>query len=837
MHPETNITIEDLLDRMTLDEQISLCHGHTTFALPGIERLGIPELVMSDGPHGVRQEIAADSWQPVADADDDATALPPGVAVAATWDPDMAALHGRVLGAESRHRGKDVILGPGFNIIRTPLCGRNFEYFSEDPHLNARLAVAAIQAIQAQGTAACAKHFACNNQELNRNAVDTLVDERALREIYLPAFEAAVKEGDVLTVMGAYNKLRGQHCCHNDYLLNHILKAEWGFHGLVMSDWGGAHDTFECATCGLDVEMGKRGSQPFEEMYMAAPLKRAVTAGGIDPALIRDKARRVLRVHAALGNLDNRPRPAGARLTAEHRTAARTIAEAAIVLLKNEGGLLPLDRTRIRRMAVIGENATARHAAGGGSSGVKTDHEITPLDGLRQLLGNNVELIHAAGYPAGDESGVPIPAEVLSAADTGAGTNGWILRWYSEEKRKGDELACTASDDLNLNWSLANPQVKGARSLEATTTLTPRTSGRYRLCLTGSDACDLRINNRSLVCIWGTDGSMTSSAQVELQAGQSYDLSLLSDFRARSMTLQVGWMEPGSEIVLNEHIVHDAVEAARHADVALIVGGLNHRYDKEGGDRDTLQLWGEQDELIEAVAAVNPNTVVALVTGSAVAMPWVDRIPAILVPWYGGSQAGAALARVLFGEAEPGGRLPVTFPRTLTDVPAHRLGEYQAQHVVYRDGIHVGYRGFDAAGTEPLFCFGHGCSYTAFAWSEICVEPVEEKNVPGVRVMLTVRNTGLRAGKEVIQIYVADDAASVVRPPKELAAFQAVTLAPGEERRITLNLPPRAFAFYDTVDRSFVIEPGRFTLHAGASSRDLRLRVQWTYTGPRIKVT
>ena len=384
---------EALLAEMTLEERVSRCHSGSKFAVGPLPRLGIPEWTMSDGPHGVRREIRRDSWDFAEGVDDEATYLPTGSALAATWNPELARLHGEVLGAEARERGKDVILGPGINVVRTPLCGRNFEYYSEDPCLIAELVVPAIQGIQAQGVAACAKHFACNNQELDRNGVDARIDERTLREIYLPGFEAAVRRGGVLTVMGAYNLVRGQHACHHEHLINRILKGEWGFAGAVISDWGGTYSTYQAARFGLDVEMGS--GEVWDNYHLARPFLEAIRAGHLDPALAADKARRVLRVMLASGVLDPATRPLGARNTAHHRAIARRIAQEAMVLLKNEGGVLPL--RGVRRLLVVGDNATLAHHAGGFSSGVRARYEITPLAGRRTNLGPEVEITYLPG--------------------------------------------------------------------------------------------------------------------------------------------------------------------------------------------------------------------------------------------------------------------------------------------------------------------------------------------------------------------------------------------------------------------------------------------------------
>jgi beta-glucosidase len=681
--------VEELLQRLTLDEKISLVHGDSLFTTAGVPRLGLPPRSLSDGPHGVREELGP-RFRPLERGDDFATWLPVGVALASTWNPPLAEAYGRTLGQESLARGKSILLGPGVNIARTPLCGRNFEYFGEDPYLAARMVVPWIKGIQGQGVAACVKHFALNNQEVQRNTIDVLVDERPLREIYLPAFEAAVKEGGVLTVMGGYNKFRGQHACHNEYLLNTVLKREWGFQGLVMSDWNGTHDTREAALHGLDLEMGT--ARPFESYFLAAPFKELIEKGELPLALLDDKVRRNLRVLLATQGLEGRP--AGALNAKAHQETARKVAEEAIVLLKNEGGLLPLDPARVKTIAVIGENATRKQAAGGGSSGIKALYEVTPLEGILRRAGA-ANVIHAAGYRARKAEGTADAAEAAAL------------------------------------------------------------------------------------------------------------------------------------------LVEQAVAAARQADVAIVVGGLNHDrgFDAEGADRANLELPGGQAALVSRVLEANPRTVVVLVSGGPVEMePWLARTPAVVQAWYGGMEGGNALAAALFGDVNPSGKLPVTFPRALADSPAHALGNYPGKDgtVRYEEGLLVGYRWFDARAIEPLFPFGHGLSYTTFEYSALRVRgPLatagEESGALAV-VEVDVANTGSRAGSEVVQIYVGDSRSSLPRPPKELKGFRKVALAPGEKRTVTIALGPEAFAFYEPGKQVWLAEAGEFGVQAGSSSRDIRAR-------------
>ncbi|AHM60876.1 beta-glucosidase-like glycosyl hydrolase [Flammeovirgaceae bacterium 311] len=682
--------IDSLIGQMTLEEKISMIHANSSFTSGGVARLGIPELSMSDGPHGVRPEHGRD-WIPDNAGDDSVTYLPTGIALAATWNPDLGYAFGNVLGREARMRGKDIILGPGVNIMRTPLNGRNFEYLSEDPHLAAVMAVGYIKGVQDQGVAACVKHFAANNQEIRRSSVNVEMSERALQEIYLPAFKASVEEGGVLSVMGSYNKFRGQYATHHPYLINEVLKGEWGFKGLVMSDWGAVHNTMEALLYGTDIEMGTDLLQmpdiDYKKFYLADTVIGLVKSGKVPESVIDDKVRRILRVmHHTKMFTD---RPAGEVNTRAHQQAALQIAAESMVLLKNQGSILPLQKEKIKSIAVIGANATRKQAMGGGSSQVRAIYEVTPLEGLRKLAGNEIEISYAPGF------------EVSRA-----------------EKA-------------------------------------------------------------------------------------------------------------------NSALIEEAVNAAKSADVVVYVGGWTHgytdewnggAYDMEGADKPSMTLPFEQDILLDAVLKVNPNTVVVLIGGGAVDMnAWIDRTPGILQAWYPGMEGGTALASILFGETNPSGKLPTTFPKSLQDSPAHALGEYPGDkdtlNVHYKEDIFVGYRYHDTYQVEPLFSFGHGLSYTTFAYSNMQVREQGEE----LKVTVTVKNTGKRAGQEVVQLYVEDIEASVQRPVKELKAFQKIALKPGESKNVTLSLRKEAFQFYSEDKKQWVLEPGKFNLLAGSSSRDIRL--------------
>jgi len=696
-----------LLKQLTLEEKIKMVHANSAFAAGGIPRLGIPEVMTSDGPHGVRPEQGRD-WKPVNDPKNAGTYLPTNNTLAATWNPALGYAYGAVLGSEANFRGKDIILGPGINIIRAPLNGRNFEYLSEDPYLVSQMVVGYIRGVQAQGVSACVKHFAANNQEIHRDDIDVNMSERALREIYLPGFKAAVQQGGVYSLMGAYNKFRGVYATENAYLMNDILKGEWGFKGLVISDWGSVHNTLEALQNGVDLEMGsdlpmvysntsqtaagaKTTFSPalYERFYLAAPALEAIQKDPKLVPLLDDKVRRILRVMYATHLLGGRKRPPGAHNTAAHQATALKVAEEGIVLLKNDG-LLPLRKT-VKTVAVIGANATRENAGGGGSAQLQAKYEITPLQGIKNELGSAATVTYAPGYK------------------------------IARDQR-------------------ADPQ-----------------------------------------------------------------------------------------------LIAEAVAAAKAADAVVYVGGGFHgydykvwadnAYDAEAVDKPDLHLPFGQDELVAAVLAANPNTVVVLLGGGPIDVSaWVGQAKGLIEAWYPGMEGGNALAHILFGDVNPSGKLPLTFPVKLEDSPTSKLGEYPSTpgdplKQTYKDDIFVGYRYYDTYNVAPQFAFGHGLSYTTFKYDNLSVTPGKQS----ATVKLTVTNSGQTAGAEVVQVYVKDEQAAVKRPEKELKGFQKVFLKPGESQTVTLTLDADAFQYYDEGRKQWVLEPGKFGVLVGSSSRDIRL--------------
>lgn len=818
---------EAKLAQLTLEEKVSLCHGASTMSINAIEKIGLTdEFVMSDNSHTVRPDLSRTDFSPAGAEDDHSTNLPPLSALAATWDVDLARRYGDLLGRECRDRGKDMLLGPGINVMRTPLCGRNFEYCGEDPVLAGRMASAHIRGVQERdGVAACVKHYAANNQELNRYDVDARMDERTLREIYLRGFEIAVKEGGALTVMSGYNRFRGEHCSHSDYLNNRILKGEWGFPGFVVTDWGGMHNTVEAAMGGTDVEMNA-GDQI---RYFNRPLLEAVLrdGGGVPESVVDDKARRVLYVMAAIGKLGAaRERGTGSRNTPEHRELARNVAEQAMVLLKNDRHVLPLRKGGIRKLLVVGRNATNRHCHLGWSAEGKPLHEVTPLEGLEAYLaGEDVEIVHAS-LTDGAGGGVrfeQIPDACLlttdkDATDQGMTIKGWETSYYENGELSGPP-ARTGFQRV-VEWRGRGEEAERASIRFRATVRVPET-GEYALGGTVNDALRIFLDDRKILDDAETGSSRTAFAKVFMEEGAEHTITVEYAQASAESSMDFGWQLPRVASASRDALL----ESARSSDAVLIFTGNTHGHGRgrecEGGDRPDMRLPEGHDEAIAALLgeARNPNTVVINLSGAPVEMPWIDQADTLLQYWFSGQEGGHALANVLFGEVNPSGKLPFTFPRRLEDSPAHALNQYNDKMVEYTEGVFVGYRWFDAKNIEPLFPFGHGLSYTTFEVGEpkLSAKTITPDNP--ITVTVTVKNTGQVAGSEVVQVYLHDREASVDRPPKELKAFAKAFLKPGETKELTFTITVSDLAFYDQESGSWTAESGSFEALVGTSSR------------------
>ena len=708
--------IDDAISRMTLAEKIRIIHAQSKFSSAGVPRLGFPDFWTDDGPHGVRPDVLWDEWEQAGQTNDSCVAFPALTCLAASWNPQMSRIYGEALGEEALYRGKDMILGPGVNINRTPLNGRNFEYMGEDPFLASVMVVPYIQGLQSKGVAACVKHYCLNNDEEYRHQVNVIVSDRALHEIYLPAFKAAVEKGKTWGIMGSYNLYKNEHNCHNQWTLNKILKGDWKYDGVVVSDWGGAHDLEQSVKNGLDIEFGTwtdgltmGATNAYDNYYLSLPYMRAIQEGKFTQKELNDKVRRVLRLFYRTTMNPNRPH--GFLCSESHYAAARQIAEEGIVLLQNKNNVLPINTQKAKRVLVVGENAIKMMTVGGGSSSLKVQREISPLEGLKaRLAKDGIDVDYARGY-VGDVTG---------------NFNG-----------------VTTGQNLNDNRSEAE-------------------------------------------------------------------------------------------------LIAEAIEKAKTADYVIMFGGLNKSgfQDCEGHDRKQFELPYNQDKLIEALAKANKNFVYVNISGNAVAMPWKEKVAGIVQGWFIGSESGEALASILTGDANPCGKLPFTWVNSLNEVGAHALNTYPGTwrkvggtntkgNIIdeeYKEGIYVGYRWTDKERIKPTFAFGHGQSYTQFAISNLRSDKSDLTQDDTIAFTVNVKNTGKRAGSEVVQLYIHDVKSSVDRPKKELKGFQKVYLQPGENKDVTITINKEALSFYDELSSSWKAEAGKFEALVGNASDNLKLK-------------
>jgi beta-glucosidase len=797
--------VESILARMTLDEKIDYLGGVDTFYVRAVPRLGLPAFRMADGPFGVRNVGPS-------------TAYAAGIALAASWDRDLANRVGAAIGRDARARGVHIMLAPGVNIYRAPMCGRNFEYFGEDPFLAARMAVSYIEGMQAQGVSATVKHFLGNNSEIDRHHTSSEIDERTLREIYLPAFEAAVKEAHVGALMTSYNLVGGVHMTENAALVDGLLKKEWGFGGIVISDWDATYDGVAAANAGLDVEM------PSAKFMNRQTLLPAIQSGKVQLATIDDKVRRILRVAVAFGWLDRPATDSAAPLFSQAgRELALETARASVVLLKNQGNLLPLDAAKVKSIAVIGPNAYPAVPVGGGSAQVRPFSAVGFVEALaNRLRGTATVTVN---------HGVPTLAEIFDATDfvtaaTG-GQPGLTGEYFNQRSLSGTPALTRVDPHVNFAWDKPNFWPTGPRAESAARWsgfFIPPTSGDYRFAAFsyGLDEYRLYVDGR-LVLDRARGPQPINLATLPLHAGRAYAVRfeyLHGDHHARV----------GLGVRRSDQFVDPAAKAlAARADVAIVLAGFDPMTESEGYDR-TFQLPAGQVDLIAAVRAANPRTVVAITSGGGVDMTgFVDRVPAILESWYPGQEGAPALAELLLGDVAPSGKLPVTFERRFADSAVRDSYAPQAGgKVVYSEGVFLGYRHFDQTGRQPLFPFGYGLSYTRFKYGALTIAPEAMPADGPVTVSFDLTNVGPRAGTEVAQVYVADHHAPVPRPPKELKGFAKVALAPGESKRVAITLDRRALSFFDVKTKQWRAEPGTFEVLVGASSRQIELRGKLT---------
>ncbi len=787
--------VKDLLSRMTLQEKLDLLGG-TGFATKPNKRLGIPELRMSDGPLGVR-------W-------DSSTAFPSGICMAATWDTSLINKIGKSIGEELKGKGRDVILGPCVNIARIPMGGRNFESFGEDPYLDSRLAVSYIKGVQSEGVAATVKHFAVNNQEFERMFTDVKIDERALNEIYLPTFKAAVTEADVLCVMAAYNKVNGAYCSENHYLLNKKLKDDWKFKGLVMSDWGAVHSTIPTAQNGLDLEM------PEGEFLNDKTLTDAINSGEVNIKTIDDKVYRILTVMFKLGLFEHQFSPNKNLInTKEHQKAAYKTAVEGIVLLKNNNNALPLNFKNIKSIAVIGPNVAIARIGGGGSSMVTPVYSVSPLEALKSKLPKKIKISYAPGIKLeGDSS--PIETKYFTQPDKNE--PGLLAEYFTNKNLEGKPAVTKIDKQVDFNWGGGSPFTNFPNdnfSVRWTGKLKAPETGDFLIDVVSDDGVRLFINNELVINDWNDHAAQSNTYKMHFEKDKSYKIKLEYYEHGGDALVSLGWRSP------NDKLMNEAISAAKNSDVAILFVGTSSNFESEGFDRTSLKLPDDQDDLINKIASVNKNTIVVVTSGSPVLMGnWIDNINAVVENWFGGDEIGNAITDVLIGNYNPSGKLPITFPKRWEDCSAYNSYHKQDSVSVYSDGIFVGYRFFDKNNIEPLFPFGYGLSYTKFDYKKINVKSSGDKYT----ITFDLKNTGKVKGTEIPQLYIHDTKPIIEKAPKELKRFDRVTLNPGETKNIKFELSKNDFKYFDPAKHEWQVNPGNYEILIGSSSRDIKLK-------------
>ncbi len=804
--------VEALLGEMTLEEKIDLLGGVDDMDIPGVPRLDIPRIRMTDGPLGV----ASDGPSPL---------YPGGVALAATWNPELAAEVGREIARDARSRGRHILLAPGVNLQRLALCGRSFEYFGEDPFLVSRITVGYIRGVQSQGVCATVKHFAANNSEAWRNSTDSRVDPRTLRELYLPAFEAAVKDAEVGAVMSSYNKVNGEWMSQNAALNRDLLRGEWGFRGLLISDWISTYDGVKAARAGLDIEM------PSAARMNRETLIPAIRDGRLPVGVIDEKARRILTTALRFGWLDRpaadpsipRDNPAG-------REIARRAARESIVLLKNAGPVLPLDRGSLRSVLVVGPNAHPAILGGGGSSEVATFPCPSLHEAMTTAVGPSTKVELDPGIP----SFLDRVRATRFRTDAQGGVDGLRAEYFATAELAGTPVLARIEPAIDIGSPERPRFPEGTNSERWHGQFLAARAGRHVLAVAtfgdGADSFRIWVGDRLVADRWEKPARTLETFDLELEAGPH---PVRIEHRSRGkwgqyiQRLQVAAFQP------DEGISARARKLAAEVDAVVVAVGFDRTSESEASDR-SFALPPGQEELILAMAAANPRTIVVVNSGSACATEaWLPRVPALVQAWYPGFEGNPALAEILLGQTNPSGRLPATFERHIEDNPAfaHFFADPATLRLDYREGVFVGYRGFQQQRISPLFPFGFGLSYTTFAFSELTIEPIAA-TTGVVRVHFSVTNTGRRAGATVAQVYVGAPDAVVPRPPRELKGFSKVELAPGETRPVVVEIGPRAFCHWDEAAHAWRAAPGRFAIQVGSSCEDLPLRTSFSLTAP-----
>lgn len=802
--PNADERAEAILKQMTLEEKVDYIGGIDGFFIRAVPRLSIPRLRMADGPLGVR------NFGP-------ATAMAGGIGLAATWNPVLAARVGAEIGRDARAKGVHFLLGPGVNIYLAPMNGRNFEYFGEDPFLASRTAVSYIKGMQEQGVSATIKHFMANNSEFDRHNVDAIIDERTMREIFLPTFEAGVREAKVGAIMDSYNLVNGAHMTQNGYLNTEVVRNQWGFRGIMMSDWTATYDAIAAANGGLDLEM------PYAKLMNREALLAAIKSGDVKIETIDEKVRRILRTAIAFGWFDRNQQDLSiSRYNREGDAVALDAAREAMVLLKNDGNVLPLNRQRVKTIAIVGPIAHPAVPVGGGSARVEPFASVSFLQGLAAKAGDSAKVFYLPGIPTRNE----LAQQTNFRTVPDASKPGVTVEIFPNTDLSGSPAVSYVSAHINEDPGFNGATIDSSKgfSIRWTGYYVPEKEGVHEFFVQGpgeGGGYRLFVDDKPVMDSWNHSIALTDHVTVPLTAApHKIVLEQFRNWKLERTRIRLG-------IARQDVIVDPAVrELAGKADAVVVAIGFEPETESEGADR-TFGLPIGQDELIREVSATNKNMIVALTSGGNVDMNgFLDKVPAVIEAWFPGQAGGTALAEILFGDVNPSGRLPVTFERRWEDNPAHDsyYPEPGSLKVPYKAGVFVGYRGYEHNSTQPLFPFGFGLSYTTFKYSNVSVKPSAVSDGSLFDVSFDVTNTGKVAGADVAQVYVGDPHSKVERPRKELKGFAKVSLRPGETRRVTIPLNARSFSYYDVNAKKWHAEAGDYDVLVGRSSADIQLK-------------
>lgn len=791
--------VSDLLSKMTLEEKVDFINGKDWMYTKPIPRLGVPSFKMTDGPTGTNTHGKS-------------TAYPASILTAATWDNALNYRLGEALGNDCRSRNVNFLLAPGVNIARAPMAGRNFEYLGEDPFLSSSLVVSYITGVQSKGVVATVKHFAANNEEYDRNNISSDIDERTLREIYLPAFKAAVQKANVGAVMNSYNLVNGVQASHNNYLNNVILKEQWGFKGILMSDWGGVHDGLAAFKGGTDLEM------PGNAFMKPEVLLPAFKRGEITEAMINEKVSRILRICFTYGFFD-RPQLIESIPNDDPASAAVALdlARGGIVLLKNQNNILPLNVSKIKKIAVIGPNGDT-YNTGGGSSRTTPFHSVSTFEGLKKLA-KNVEVNYTMGIPSLNS----LASKSVFYTDSSLKTVGLTAEYFNNKNLEGKPNGVRVEKIIDNEW-VQTPGIEGIGqdnfSARYTGIIKPTKTTNYKFTVQGDDGYRLWVNGEKVMDLWKEQSPIITNKMIQLEAGKEYDIKLEYFESGGDASIRFAWYEPTDENY------NDAIKLASESDVAVVCIGFNLQIEHEGSDRP-FELLEMGETLIDKVTKANPNTIVILNAGGNVHMTnWLPKVKGLVHAFYPGQEGGTAVSEILLGLVNPSGKLPVSFEKEWADNPTNK-NYYDADNdmrVPYKEELMLGYRYYDTKKVQPMFPFGFGLSYTTFDYSNLKVEVKQTNPKIAATVTFDIKNTGKTAGAEVAQLYVSDLVCPVIRPAKELKGFSKVFLKAGETKKVTIDLDEAAFSYFKTAQKAFGYDAGEFGIIIGSSSQDIKLQ-------------